>query len=215
MNDDKGLVSCSLDLSMKYMNLSGEDTCSEESSSIPHIIKFPNSHLDYIKKLSYMPHGNRLLSGGLDGKIIVWDLSTLSEVSHFHNTAATSQRLTPDSVYSLATASNQLIAAGGPNNIVNLFDERCSFIKKLIGHQDNIRCLLMDDHYIYSGSSDTTIKVWDIRTYSVLHTLEMHDDSVWSMALSPESRSLYSGDKSGVIIKTDLSYLSAGNHQAG
>lgn len=211
VNDNTGLVSCSSDLSIKYISLDSDD-------GVDNVHKFQNHHIDYIKKLSYIPHEKKLVSGGLDGKIVVWDLNTLSGIQQLENTSSSSNsnpNQTINSIYSLATGSSGLlVGCGGPNNTVNLFDLRQSttnnpFIKKLIGHQDNIRCLLMNDNFILSGSSDTTIKLWDIRNFKVLQTFEIHDDPVWSLTSSNSLKTFYSGDKSGLIIKTDLTQLSA------
>ena len=39
----------------------------------------------------------------------------------------------------------------------------------------------MNDQFILSGSSDTTIKLWDLRTFKVYKNFDIHDDSVWSL----------------------------------
>lgn len=222
VNKNSGLVSCSSDLSLKYTSLSGEGPVGARGST-DGVYKFQNVHTDYVKKLTFLQHDNKIVSGGLDGKLVIWDLNTLTHIRQFENTSSTTQP-TPasslaNSIYSLANNNHGLIGCGGPNNTINLFDIRTPFssnsspfIKKLIGHTDNIRCLLMNENFILSGSSDTTVKLWDIRNFKVLQTFEIHDEPVWSLA-SDESRSdlstFYSGDRSGVIIKTDLSYLSS------
>lgn len=121
------------------------------------------------------------------------------------------------SIYSLSNNHSNIISTGGPNNTINIFDQRANnpFIRNLIGHQDNIRCLLMNDQFILSGSSDTTIKLWDLRTFKVYKNFDIHDDSVWSLYSQSTShdsfKTFYSGDKSGNIIKTDLSRVSIFN----
>ncbi|CAK7915418.1 hypothetical protein CAAN3_17S01750 [[Candida] anglica] len=214
VNNNMGLVSCSSDLSLKYIQLDNEDEDLQSNSNFSSKVhKFYNVHTDYVKKLSSVANENKIVSAGLDGKIVIWDLNTLNEVAQFENKASNSTSV-PCSVYSLASVDTNLIAAGGPNNTINLFDKRSSFVKKLIGHQDNIRCLMMNDNFILSGSSDTTIKLWDLRNHKVLQTFEIHDDAVWSLASAGNNsnfNSFYSGDRCGNIIKTDLSYLSANN----
>ena len=178
------------------------------------------------KKLSYVVPENTIVSGGLDGKVVLWDLGTLNPIqeiqTHSLNTAL------PNSIYSLANNNSNLISTGGPSNTINLYDKRLpnnsNNIKKLIGHQDNIRCLLMNDNFILSGSSDTTIKLWDLRNFKVYKNFDIHDDAIWSLSTSISSspgilnqcddyyntdfKVFYSGDKGGKIVKTDLSYLS-------
>lgn len=218
VNSNTSLVTCLSDLSLKYIDLPAS---ADDVEGVVH--KFENVHTDYIKKVSSMPHESKIVSGGLDGNVVVWDLTTLRAVLRIQNTssrAAVGQTETTgdskpplvNSIYSLAN-DHGLVSCGGPNNTINIFDIRAStpFVKKLIGHQDNIRCLLMNDKFILSGSSDTTIKLWDTRNYKVLQTFEMHDDPIWTLATSNNLHlleSFYSGDKAGNIIMTDISYTS-------
>ncbi|CAK9436828.1 uncharacterized protein LODBEIA_P13500 [Lodderomyces beijingensis] len=205
INNDSQLVSCSSDLSIKIIDL-----CNNAFTQ-----NLPNVHTDYIKKLAYSPRSHaRLVSGGLDGNIVCWDLNYLRPLHIIENHTTVNL---PFSIYSLASNDQNIISTGGPSKTINLYDTRSStpFIRQLIGHQDNIRCLLMNEHFILSGSSDTTIKLWDLRTFKVYKNFEIHDYPVWSLA-SPTSsntnlREFYSGDNRGNIIKTDLSCLYSNN----
>lgn len=198
--DDRHLISCSSDLSIKSINLADKT-----------VHKFPNIHTDYIKKLSYFKNDHQLVSGALDGNVILWDLETTKPLRQFCNRSASNQ--SPTSIYSLSNNDN-LVSVGGPSNAINLFDKRVetSHIRKLVGHQDNIRCLLMNDNFILSGSSDTSIKLWDLRNFKVYQNFDIHDLPVWSLETENDDFSIfYSGDKGGNIVKTDLSYLSYNN----
>lgn len=197
INNDCNLISCSSDLSIKSINLGDKS-----------VYKFPNIHTDYIKKLSYFKNDNQLVSGALDGNVILWDLETTKPLRQIYNCSTSVE--VPKSIYSLSNNDN-LISTGGTSNAINLFDKRVetSHIRKLVGHQDNIRCLLMNDNFILSGSSDTSIKLWDLRSFKVYQNFDIHDLPVWSLRNEGNDFSIfYSGDKGGNIVKTDLSYLS-------
>ncbi|KAF3990942.1 hypothetical protein FT663_00878 [Candidozyma haemuli var. vulneris] len=215
VNNDRSLVTASADLSLKLINL---DTNDEND-----VHKFQNVHTDYVKKLSSISSQNLVVSGALDGTIAIWDLKTLKPISHFPNYSGTPHL--PSSVYALANNQSNLISAGGPSNTINVYDRRitrdggANLIRRLVGHQDNVRCLLMNSNYILSGSSDSTVKLWDMRNFKVYKNFEMHDDPVWSLTTpyasapgllddSADFSVFYSGDKAGNVVKTDLSYLS-------
>ena len=219
INNDQNLITCSSDLSIKIIDLPTQHVNELTNNNKSHnkgtnIHKLPNIHTDYIKKLSPFVTKPTIVSGGLDGKIIVWDLNELKPIQLIENKA--NGVLSP-SIYSLSNNHSNIISTGGPNNTINIFDQRANnpFIRNLIGHQDNIRCLLMNDQFILSGSSDTTIKLWDLRTFKVYKNFDIHDDSVWSLYSQSTShdsfKTFYSGDKSGNIIKTDLSRVSIFN----
>lgn len=44
-----------------------------------------------------------------------------------------------------------------------------------------------------SGSSDFTLRLWDLRQQQCIHVFEVHDDSVWSLAVDPSFSNVYSG----------------------
>ncbi|PSK37652.1 hypothetical protein C7M61_003359 [Candidozyma pseudohaemuli] len=215
VDKDRLLVTALADLSLKLIRL---DTNDEND-----VHKFQNVHTDYVKKLSLISLQNLVVSGALDGAIAIWDLKTLKPILHFQNQSGKPHL--PSSVYALANNQSNLISAGGPSNTINVYDRRISregganLIKRLVGHQDNVRCLLMNSDYILSGSSDSTVKLWDMRNFKVYKNFEMHDDPVWSLttpyALAPglldgnaDFSVFYSGDKAGNVVKTDLNYLS-------
>ncbi|EMG49439.1 hypothetical protein G210_5793 [Candida maltosa Xu316] len=203
INNNKNLVTCSNDLSIKILDL-----FSLTNVKTANIHKLPNVHTDYIKKISPFTHQQHsIISGGLDGRIVIWDLNQLKPLQLINNLQSTStSNIT--SIYSLANNDSNIISTGGPSNTINIFDKRLNnpFLRNLIGHQDNIRCLLMNDSFILSGSSDTTIKLWDLRTFKVYKNFDIHDSSVWSLT-SDDFKVFYSGDKDGNIIKTDLSKI--------
>ncbi|KAF6041358.1 hypothetical protein EB796_000312 [Bugula neritina] len=71
---------------------------------------------------------------------------------------------------------------------------RC-FIKEFSGHSEGVSCIQFDDERIVSGSFDTTIKVWNIGSNSILlaQTLTGHSKTVRCLHLS--GNRLVSGSK--------------------
>lgn len=208
VNNDRHIVSASADLSLKLTDLDGDDS---------DVHRFENVHTDYIKKVSSIASQKLLVSGGLDGLVVVWDLATLKPVVQFDNVSSAPHL--PNSIYALSNDNGSLVSTGGPNNTINIYDRRLpdGALRRLVGHQDNVRCLLMNSNYILSGSSDSTIKLWDMRNFKVYKNFDMHDDAVWSLSTACSSdpasgdtgfKVFYSGDKEGNVIKTDLNYLS-------
>ncbi|ETO04346.1 protein kinase, partial [Reticulomyxa filosa] len=54
--------------------------------------------------------------------------------------------------------------------------------------------------YLCSGSSDTTIRLWDVETSKSLHVFNGHEDSVWCVDISPlQSNSNDKSNNIGVI----------------
>lgn len=59
---------------------------------------------------------------------------------------------------------------------------------------DNVRCVVVseDGSKCISGSSDATVKVWDIGQQRCIHSLTMHSDSVWSLASDARCETVFS-----------------------
>lgn len=216
VNGNRHLVTASSDLSLKLLDLDAAEN---------NVERFLNVHTDYIQKLSSMPAQNTVISGGLDGMMVVWDLATLKPITQFHNIRSSSGA-DCTSIYALSNDNRNLISVGGPDSLINIYDQRvgasgaANLVWRLVGHQDTVRCLLMNTQCILSGSSDTSVKLWDLRNFSIYKSFEYHDEAVWNLctpassdpgletAVAHDFKIFYSGDKGGNIVKTDLHYLS-------
>lgn len=162
-------------------------------------------HTDYVKCLaSPGQHATWVASGGLDHKIILWDLNRGGETLKIDNCA--DEKTEKGSVYALATGGS-VLASGGPESVVRVWDPKSGKqITKFVGHTDNIRAILVnrDGDTIMTASSDQTVKVWSLTAGRCTHTLTMHNDSVWSLYSDhPRLAVFYSSDRSGLVAKTD------------
>ncbi|KAF1944543.1 WD40 repeat-like protein [Clathrospora elynae] len=191
------LVSASSDITVKVWRPDAADPLPPQTIGL---------HTDYVKRVA-SPGGNEnwVASGGLDRKISLWDLNGAGQkleiaVGEDENTAK-------GSVYALAATPN-IIASGGPESIVRLWDSRTGKrITKFVGHTDNVRDILLaqDGDTILTASSDQTVKVWSMTAGRCMYTLTMHNDSVWSLhSDSPELDVFYSSDRSGIVAKSDV-----------
>ena len=196
VDQNQAVVSASSDASVKLWRPSAE------SCSAVHTI---GRHTDYVKCLaSPSPHSSWTAAGGLDRRIRLWDLAGAGEILCID--VAGEARPDKGSVYALA-ANAEMIASGGPESVVKLWDSRSgNMVTKFVGHTDNIRSILIsrDNDTLISASADQTIKVWSLTAGRCMCNLTMHSDSVWSLFPgNPQLSILYSGDRSGLVAKTD------------
>lgn len=165
-------------------------------------------HADFAKCLA-TPQQNSdwVVSGGLDRRIYLWDINGGGERLRIDNYEDESDA--KGSVYVLG-ARPSVLASGGPESVVRVWDPRSGKqITKFVGHTDNIRGILINENgdTIMSASSDRTVKVWSLTAGRCMHTLTMHNDSVWSLYSDhPQLSVFYSGDRSGFVAKTDTRY---------
>ena len=111
------------------------------------------------------------------------------------------------SVYALGV-THSVLANGGPESIVRLWDPKSGKrITKFVGHTDMIRAILVSEEgdMVLSASADQTVKVWSVTAGRCMHTLTMHDHSVWALfSDDPGLNVFYSSDRSGLVVKTDV-----------
>ena len=75
-----------------------------------------------------------------------------------------------------------------------------------IGHSSSVNSVTItpDGKYIASGSSDETIKLWNIETGELVKTFEGHNDSVNSVAITPNDKYIISGSIDDTIKLWDI-----------
>lgn len=65
----------------------------------------------------------------------------------------------------------------------------------LVGHTQEVQSVAFspDGQTLASGSTDGTVKLWNVNTGKAFRTLFGHTDSVWSVAIAPDGKTLASG----------------------
>ncbi|PSK48403.1 UBP9-binding protein bun107 [Elsinoe australis] len=200
VQSDSALVSASSDISVKVWRPAAQDPIPPQTVGL---------HTDYVKVLAVPDaHESWIASGGLDRRICLWDLSGSGQklsIDVAEDEGGTGNR-DKGSVYALDVTPS-ILASGGPESVVRVWDPKSGKrITKFVGHTDNIRDILIsrDGETIMTASSDQTVKVWSVTAGRCMHTLTMHDASVWSLwSDDPDLSVFYSSDKSGLIAKTD------------
>lgn len=71
-----------------------------------------------------------------------------------------------------------------------------------VQHNSGIYCLQFDNNLLVTGSRDRNLKMWNIRTGQLLHTLEGHTGSV--LCLQFDHRYLISGSSDSTLIIWDI-----------
>jgi WD40 repeat protein len=86
------------------------------------------------------------------------------------------------------------------SNGLAVYDSSSGRFVRLLGvHEGLVTSLLVCGGRVVSAGDDGTIRIWDIATGSILHTLTGHDGEVNSVAATPDGLSLVSVGSDGTI----------------
>jgi WD40 repeat protein len=109
----------------------------------------------------------------------------------------------------LALRSELKSNPGGPFEVIGgggvikprSHETKLSHGASLDGHTDTVSAVVVsrNDHRLFSGSLDNTIKVWDIRTNTCIRTLSGHEGAIYCLVLYEHRQRLYSASADGTI----------------
>jgi WD40 repeat protein len=128
---------------------------SKISESEPRIL---TGHTAAVLSVDFSPDGKQLVSGGIDSKVILWNLtSNINRTWTEHTESVYSVSFSPDGHY---------IASGSGDNSIKLWNITSiddSAINTFSGHVNQINAVNFspDGTLLASGSQDTDIKVWN------------------------------------------------------
>ena len=146
-------------------------------------------HTDGVSSVAISADGMRIVSGGWDMTVKVWDATTWKETLTLKGHT--------DIVSQVAiSADGQRIVSGSVDKSVKVWDATTGqVVLTLNGHSDAVSSVAIsaDGQRIVSGSYDKTVKVWDATTGNETLTLKGHAGGVASVAISVDRQRIVSG----------------------
>jgi WD40 repeat protein len=195
--DGLRLATASSDSSIKLWNLA---TGQEEGRLI--------GHLRAVRALAFSPDGGTLASGSSGGTVMVWDTSARPEAAVIDGMSEVVRTLgfTPD-------GKTLLTGGGGPGSDLDqpVYGEVRMWDVASRGELATLQTAISDTitSLAYSADGQTLVagvsrgaatgrpglvKVWDVATRKVRAVLKGHSGPVWSVAISPDGRTLATGE---------------------
>ncbi|KAF8839939.1 WD40 repeat-like protein [Paxillus ammoniavirescens] len=210
------LVTCSPDRTVRVWNVENGE---QEGTSM--------EHGGWVHALAVTGDGKRILSGGADKRITVWDSETHEPIEEWggsHRQCPVGDakgrivvRETKEGgqvkylietgipVYSVRFSPNggNSLAPGGIHDIyICEVDNGGLLVGPIAGHEGWVRCVLwsLDGSQLFSASDDRTIRRWDSETGGSIGQPWMgHTDYVTCLSLSPDGTKLASASLDGTV----------------
>eukprot|EP01133_Synstelium_polycarpum_P004097 gene4097-4781_t len=92
-----------------------------------------------------------------------------------------------------------------PSKVFEFKNKTLELVQTLKGHEGPVESICFNDQYLFSGSADHTIRVWDIKKLRCIFTLESHDKPVHTVVVN--DKYLFSGSSDKTIKVWDLKTL--------
>ena len=165
-----------------------------------------------MNSVAFSPDGTTLASASNDTTIHLWDTQTgeLRRTFTGHKDVINSVAFSPDGKV-LASGSGNIYTrgtSGSQGKTIRLWDVETGTIRRTLPAQKHeVLCVAFSpDGKVLAASQDKIIQLWDVQTHTVRRSrpLEGHTSWVWSVAFSPDGRTLVSGSGDGTLLLWEL-----------
>ncbi|MBM3957081.1 MAG: DUF1080 domain-containing protein, partial [Gemmatimonadetes bacterium] len=160
----------------------------------PQLLATLTGHANWVVCAAFSPDGSRLLSGGRDGTLRLWDVATAKRLATLrgHMDTVEAVAFSPDGTQVLSASRDRTL---------RLWDAATlQPIRVLRAHADAVQsaAFLPDGKRAVSASADASAKVWDIATGECLKTLPCEAPSRF-LAVSPDGKAIAAGNDRGWV----------------
>ena len=199
--DETKLLTASMDEYSAILNIAQEAEVGNETTT------WLSQHVGRVLCALYHPDGTYFATGSEDKTIKVWHPENHTVLVNFDGN--------DDAVYSLAyAAGDELIVSGSADNTIRSWRVTVggtsgpeaytgALVREYNGHQGpvySVDCGMWNNQEsIASGSADTSVIIWNLRSGNRRRTFDESTDAVYAVQLSPNGRLVAAGGRDGVV----------------
>jgi len=168
-------------------------------------------HAGNITCLAFSDDGSRIISGGWDSQVFVWDIEAGSVVAELLGHGGP--------IWGVMVYDSKLVMTACADKIVRVFDISGKALGAFKGHTDVVRCFckLADGHWsgaaFASAGNDEVIRLWTLEGQEVAG-LEGHTAYIYSLAILPNGDIVSSSEDRTVKIWRDGQCIQTITHPA-
>jgi WD40 repeat protein len=145
-------------------------------------------HQGFINTVLIAHNGNRLISGGTDNTIKIWDIATGQMLKNLSGHTSFINALD-------ITSDDRTLVSAGADSTVRIWDLVAGRQRQVLqGHKSYINALIIspDGQLLASGGADQVIHIWELSTGKLRSTLVGHHSYVNALTFTPDGQRLIS-----------------------
>jgi len=155
-------------------------------------------HEGHVRCLAFRADGQRLATGGDDGKLVITDLASGTVLDSFKRDTRVIR------VEFSADGETVAAAYGHPEPVARLWNLKDKDFVNLKGHTENVHTVSLrsDGRLAVTTAHDGSVRLWEIGgnlPRKMVLGLGMVGERLWSGALSPDGRYVATGNSNGTV----------------
>jgi len=142
-----------------------------------------------------------ILSGSYDGRLGQWDVRRKGNIKP--HLVSIVQAHPGGEILSLQHDSSKgVVFTGGNDAVIKVWSESLDYVGEHRGHAEAVTCMALQSNFLFSGSEDTSICIWDslpakakkgpFNSGTLVRRLEGHDGAVLGLSLLQDTGHLVS-----------------------
>lgn len=159
-------------------------------------------HGNAVLQVEWSSDSSTVFSCSADRTVGAWDVETGKRIRRWKGHGGVVNGLGIQRRF----AREGLVASASDDTSVRLWDERSKEAASTLPHPYQVTSVAVPEagDLIYSGGLDEIIRVWDVRTSSVLYTLSGHGDTITGISLGEDGTSLVSASMDNTVKRWDV-----------
>lgn len=168
-------------------------TTESEDSGQPKRIRTFSGHNKNVNTVDISPDNTHLVTGGADGKLIMWDMD---QTDHVWNIQAHNGPI----ILARFSNSGELVATGSTDGTARIWNVTTGTMIHSLSAKKGIVWPVdfsADDEVLASGNDDGSISWWNVRTGTLIQTKKIHNEAVRYLEYSRDGSKIYASSTDG------------------